>query len=111
MIEIYAVELKRVSKVDNNEKEEALNPRELQQKWKNCLDWALDVVQRFNSVRQGGFNICNYVVLVVPEEVRNKIATLIGDKIYMYLPKPTVGRIQGRLLSCNTPITGKVDIF
>jgi len=107
-IEVYSIELKGVSNAD---KEEVLNPDKLRQKWENCLNWALGIVNRFNSVSQKGFDISTYVVLVVPEKVRQSIATLIKRQSLRY--KPRLGRsgIQGRILSCNTPIIGQPDIF
>jgi len=110
MIEIYAIELKNISKV-KDVKEDALNPDKLKRKWENCLNWALNVVKKFKSVKQGGFGISSYVVLVIPEYVRRRIATLIKNKGYMYKPNPSVGRLQGLILSCNTPITGHADVF
>lgn len=107
-IEVYSIELKGVS---NTDEEDALNPDKLRQKWENCLNWALGIVNRLNSVSQRGFNISNYVILVVPEEVRRSIVTLIKRQSLRYKPRLNIDRIQGRILSCNTPITGHADIF
>ena len=105
-IEVYSIELKGVSNIDE---EDALNPDKLRQKWENCLYWALSIVNRFNSSSQRRFNISKYVVLIVPEKVRRSIVTLIKRQRLRY--KPRLGRIQGRILSCNTLITGQADIF
>jgi len=107
-IEIYSIELKGVS---NTDEEDALNPDKLRQKWENCINWVLDIVNRFNSVSRKGFDVSSYAVLVVPEEVRWSIVTLIKRQSLRYRPRPNVGRVQGRILSCNTPITGHADIF
>ena len=107
-IEIYSIELKGVS---NTDEEDALNPDKLRQKWENCLNWTLGIVNRFNSVNQRRIDISNYVVLVVPEEVRENIVTLIKRQSLRYKPRPSIGRIQGRILSCNSLITGHADIF
>ncbi len=107
-IEVYSIELKGIS---NTGEKDVLNPDKLRQKWENCLKWALDIINRINSVSQRKFNINNYVVLVVPEEVRRSIVTLIKHQSLRYKPRPSIGRIQGRILSCNNTITGHADIF
>jgi len=109
MIEVYSIELKGISDTDE---EDALNPDKLRQKWENCLKWALDVVNKFNSVSRRGFNIRNYVVLVVPEDVWRSITTLIKRQSLRYKPRIlSAGRIQGRILSCNSSITSYANIF
>ncbi len=107
-IEVYSIELKGVSNIDEKD---ALNPDKLRQKWENCLNWTLDIVNRFDSVSRRRFDINNYVVLAIPEKVRQSIITLIRRQSLRYKPRPSIGRIQGRILSCNTPITGQADIF
>jgi len=110
VIEVYSIELKGIS--NNTNKGDALNPDRLKQKWENCLKWTLDVVSKFNSVSEGGFEINIYVVLVVPEEVRRDIATLIKRQSLRYKPRISdAGRIQGRILSCNSSITSYANIF
>lgn len=107
-IEVYSIELKSIS---NTDEEDALNPDKLKQKWENCLNWALNIVNKFNSISRRGFDINNYVVLVVPEEVLKSIVTLIKRQGLRYRPSTSKGRIRGRLLSCNTSITDSAITF
>jgi len=105
VIEAYSIELKRIS---NANQTGALNPDKLRQKWGNCLKWALNIINNFNSVSSRSINIRNYVVLVIPKDVLQNTATLIKRQKHRYKPRiPSAGRIQGRILLCNSSIIDK----
>jgi hypothetical protein len=111
MFEVYAIELKGIHSTDLRVQEEALNPDTLRQKWENCLKWALEIVEKFNSVIKKNFSITSYVVLVTTIEGVARISrsyTLIKHRKPPIKPiLPNAGRIEGRVILCNNSITGR----
>jgi len=108
-IEIYSIELKEIRTASAGGAREALSPDEFRQKCENCLRWALSIVERFGSTRRAhSMRINRYCVLVLPSRVYQRIATLISRERRRY--RASVSD-EGRILFCNTPITGQSIIF
>ena len=111
ILEVYSIELKGINGTDSRVQEEALNPDKLRQKWENCLNWVWKIVKQFNSVIKRGFNATYHVILVIPGEelVRiSKINTLIKHRKPPLKPIiPGIGRIEGRIVLCNSSVTDR----
>ena len=109
VVEIYSVELKRIQITRPSDARGALDPDVLRQKCENCLQWALNIINKFQSVRQNpSLSTGRYCVIVIPSEVYSSVVTLVRRERRRYRPSISNG---GRILSCNSHVTGQAFVF
>ncbi len=109
VIEVYSIELKAVRVTGPSDARGALNPDKLRQKCENCLQWALNIVNNFQSIRRNpSLNVNRYCVVIIPSEVYSNVATLIKRESRRYRQNISNG---WRILPCNSPITGQAFVF
>jgi len=104
-LEIYLVELKRVTVTDAKKLRQILNPDRLKQKWTHCLKWAESIIAGFNTMGGDTQRVKRVTVLAAPPSVLDNVRSLIRREKRRYLlPGP---RVELRLVYCGCPATGE----
>ena len=103
-VDIYSIELKMIRATRRGSTKEALRPDVLRQKCENCLHWALNIINSFQSIRRTpSSNINRYCTIVIPIKAYKTVATLIRRERRRY--QPSISK-ELRILPCNSSITG-----
>lgn len=118
-IEIYAIELKNINETEPEKLGDVLEPSKLAEKWGNCLKWSLDIVNKFNSIKNKTF-IRNYCILAISVKDKDQdsiqnTTTLIkrrqpSPKNILRGILPSIRDLEIRVIPCNESITGNVLI-